>query len=351
MPTRASLLPPFLSPFVVAGFAGLWVSASSGAFARVVTQLVLSWIMLETTGSPFMVGVVSAARSVPQLLLGIPAGALADWADRRMTVIVVNSASVVLLLTLVPMVAMGILPPIALVAVSALYGALDTLRMAATQAYAYDLVRTSRATSGMALTNLGVQLLSMLGGLAGGYTLDHYGTVATFGLIALALLAAVLGPALGGRPVVLRTLASSPESHLPSPQASSGGRGIRSELAPSLRMLLSGWGLPRPSRPQRHRRFRDAPGRTCAAQRRCWCAIAWWRRSRSASSWPRSWDLRARRSYRRSLTTCSTWGRRGWARCWRCVPAAAPSACCCWPGSERRGGPGSFSWPPRRCSA
>jgi hypothetical protein len=51
----------------------------------------------------------------------------------------------------------------------------------------------------MALTNLGVQLLSMLGGLAGGYTLDHFGTVATFGLIGLSLLAAVLGPAVGGK--------------------------------------------------------------------------------------------------------------------------------------------------------
>jgi MFS family permease len=214
MPTRTLPLPPFLAPFVAQGFAGLWISASSGSFARIVIQLVLSWLMLETTGSPFLVGVVSAARSVPQLLLGIPAGALADWADRRAMVIAVNTASVALLLTLVPMVAVGFMPPVALVAVSALFGTLDTLRMAATQAYAYDLVRTSRATSGMALTNLGVQLLTMLGGLVGGYVLDHHGTVATFGIIGLALAAAVLGPLLS---------AKAPTRGLPVPVAEGKG--------------------------------------------------------------------------------------------------------------------------------
>jgi predicted MFS family arabinose efflux permease len=100
-----------------------------------------------------------------------------------------------------PLVVVGYLPPILLVAMSALFGALDTLRMAATQAYSYDLVRTSRATSGMALTNLGVQLLSMLGGLIGGYTLDRFGSAPTFALIAAAMLASALGPVLGGKAV------------------------------------------------------------------------------------------------------------------------------------------------------
>src|SRR4051794_23573645 len=66
------------APFRIPGFAGLWVSASSGSFARVVTQLALSWVTIEATGSPFLVGVVAAARMAPQLVLGIPAGALAD---------------------------------------------------------------------------------------------------------------------------------------------------------------------------------------------------------------------------------------------------------------------------------
>jgi MFS family permease len=189
-----------LAPFAIPGFGGLWVSASSGSFARVVTQIALSWITLEATGSPFLVGVVAAARMAPQLVLGIPAGALADWFARRTLIVAANATGVVLLLALVALAVAGLLSPLVLVLVSAVYGMVDTVRMAATQAYAYDLVRTSRATSGMALTNLGTQLLSTVGGLAGGYALERFGGAATFGLVAVALLVATASPLLGGRP-------------------------------------------------------------------------------------------------------------------------------------------------------
>jgi MFS family permease len=188
------------APFTIPGFAGLWVSASSASFARIVTQLALSWITLEATGSPFVVGVVMAARMVPQLVLGIPAGALADWLDRRLLIVATNASSVVLLLALVGLATGGLLTTPTLVGVSVLYGILDTVRMSATQAYAYDLVRSTRATSGMALTNLGTQLLSIVGGLAGGYTLERFGSPTTFGLIALAVLIAAVSPLLLASP-------------------------------------------------------------------------------------------------------------------------------------------------------
>src|SRR6188474_1605080 len=128
------------APFTIPGFAALWVSASSASFARVITQLALSWITLEATGSPFIVGVVTAARMAPQMVIGIPAGALSDWLDRRLLVVAANGLSVVLLLGLVGLSAGGLLTTPALVGVSVLYGILDTVRMTATQSYAYELV-------------------------------------------------------------------------------------------------------------------------------------------------------------------------------------------------------------------
>lgn len=186
-----------LAPFAIPGFGGLWVSAAAGSFARVVTQLTLSWVTLEATGSPLLVGVVAAMRMAPQLVLGIPAGALTDWLDRRLLTVWVNAASVVVLLGLVGLAAADLLSTALLIVASALYGALDTVRTAATQAYAYDLVRASRATSGMALTNLGVQLLGTLGGLAGGAALERFGGPPTFALIAAAVLVAAVAPLAG----------------------------------------------------------------------------------------------------------------------------------------------------------
>jgi predicted MFS family arabinose efflux permease len=187
------------APFRIPGFTGLWVSASTGSFSRVVSQLALSWVTLEVTGSPFLVGVVAAARMAPQLVLGIPSGALADWLDRRLLILAANAATIGLLLALIGLASSDMLTTPLLIGVSLLYGTMDTVRMSATQSYAYELVRSARATSGMALTNLGTQMLSTLGGLAGGYVLDQFGTAATFGLTALAMLVAAGALLLGGQ--------------------------------------------------------------------------------------------------------------------------------------------------------
>jgi len=100
--------------------AGLWVNAAANSFARTVVQLALSWIALELTGSPFMVGVVAAARMAPQIPLGIPAGMLADWVDRRTLVVGVTAASAFVALCVAALLIAGVLllPAIVAVAVS-----------------------------------------------------------------------------------------------------------------------------------------------------------------------------------------------------------------------------------------
>ena len=188
-----------LAPFGIAGFAGLWVSASAGSFARTTTQLAFAWLTLQATDSPFLVGVVAAARMAPQLVLGIPAGIVADYVDRRTLLVAANAGGALLLLGVLLAALAGALSLPAILATVALFGVLDTLRTASTQAYAYDLVRAARATSGMALTNLGAQLLGTLGGVVGGWTLERYGGSAAFALIGVVLTIAAVAPLLGAR--------------------------------------------------------------------------------------------------------------------------------------------------------
>ena len=142
----------------------------------------------------FFVGVIAAVRMAPQLVIGIPSGALADWLDRRLLIAVSNGLNAILLLAMAYLATIDMLGSIALIVVSVLSGALDTVRMSATQSHGYALVRSGRANSGMALTSLGTQLFSMLGGLAGGYALDAFGTAIALGLIVLAALIATLSP-------------------------------------------------------------------------------------------------------------------------------------------------------------
>ena len=45
-------------------------------------QVVLGWLVLDLTNSPLLVGVALALRMAPLLVVGLPAGVLADRGDR-----------------------------------------------------------------------------------------------------------------------------------------------------------------------------------------------------------------------------------------------------------------------------
>jgi len=219
MRADARSLPSRPSPF-----AGLWISVAASAFARSAIQLALSWITLEITGSLFLVGVVAAVRMAPQMPLGIPAGIVADWFDRRWLVVGVSAASAAVTLSVVALAASRLLIfPIILIAAVAL-GLLDTLRTTATQAYAYDLVRVSHTARGLAFVNLGSQLLGAVGGLVGGYTLSVYGGATAFLVVAIVLALGALAPtlAVGGAasealdPGAVRRLTGGPRRERPA---------------------------------------------------------------------------------------------------------------------------------------
>ena len=203
------------------------------------TQLALGWLTLQATDSPFLVGAVGAARMAPQLVLGTPSGVVADRFDRRTLLIAVNGASTLALVALMVAALVGTLSfPVLLVA-AAIFGVLDTLRTATSQAYAYDLVRAGGATSGLALTNLGGQLFGLIGGLAGGWTLGQLGGSAAFGFTGLILLGATVALLVAGRRAPDATPAATDLLIGHSIDAAAGppveGRPARSSVAPRAR--------------------------------------------------------------------------------------------------------------------
>jgi len=180
-------------------YVALWVSVAANSFARSVIQLALGWTMLEATGSPFYVGLVAAIRAAPQVPLGIPAGIVADWLDRRLLLIGVTLGSTLVALVVATFTGFGLLAAPVILIFAALFGLLDTLRTTVTQAYAYDLVRAERAARGLANINLGAQALGAAGGIAGGYVLEAFGGLAAFGLVALVLTIGAFSPWWAGR--------------------------------------------------------------------------------------------------------------------------------------------------------
>jgi hypothetical protein len=169
---------------------GEFVSAI-GDWLYIVALLV---VIYRQTGDPLILGVFGAARTIPYIVLSIPAGVAADRFDRRLILLVTDLARGVCMLGMAWLVATD--GPIGgLIALSILAACFSTFFYPAIGAYIPNLVADERqlgpANSAWAsLDNLGFVVGPMLGGLllaAGGTTFAFLINAATFVVIAAVL--------------------------------------------------------------------------------------------------------------------------------------------------------------------
>ena len=66
----------------------LWSGQAVSVLGIQVTQIAFPLLVLGLTGSATAAGLVAAARTLPYLVLTLPAGALVDRWDRRATMVV-----------------------------------------------------------------------------------------------------------------------------------------------------------------------------------------------------------------------------------------------------------------------
>jgi MFS family permease len=203
------------------GFPAYVVAAGATAVGWNLGAVIFAWVALIVTTDPLAVGLVFAVRFLMLLVLGIPAGVLADRVDRRrmFQASALGGGAVAIGLAALAQASGNTLPLWALVAGSMALGALDAVRIAASQAYAFDLVGPILATTGIALANLAALSGSVVGSVAGGYVLDHGGVAPAFLMLAF-VQACVVGALVLARP---------PGPRAPRPKAAKGA-GLRESL-------------------------------------------------------------------------------------------------------------------------
>ena len=72
-----------LSPLAVPAFRMVWVAVLITNIGGWLASFATAWLMTSLDPSPLMVSQVSAATSLPLFLFALPAGALADIAERH----------------------------------------------------------------------------------------------------------------------------------------------------------------------------------------------------------------------------------------------------------------------------
>ena len=161
-------------------FRVLWLSTVSNQLGWGMQQVLLGWLVFEMTGNAGMVGAIFAARSAPNLVVGLVAGSITDRFDRR--VIMRISCGAMLFLSLLPawLLYQGILSIVPLLTAAFLLGAAQAFYMTARQVYVYDIVGGHRAINGIALVSLAQWVGGIIGSLATGALIAWQGPAAAF---------------------------------------------------------------------------------------------------------------------------------------------------------------------------
>ena len=173
------------------------------AFSGTNTQMesvVLGWFVLELTDSPFLVGLIAAARMALNFL-AMFSGAIADRVPRHRLLAVVEFAQTALALVMLSLILSGYLELWHIFAVTLMNGFIRTFQMPASQSLMADTLSNDLLANGAALTNMCRNITSILGPLMGGVLYKAYGpqgaytAIAIFGCISgvCALLVNVIG--------------------------------------------------------------------------------------------------------------------------------------------------------------
>ena len=138
--------------------------------------VVLGWLTLTLTNSPFMVGVAMGTRMLPLFFVGVLAGALADRFPRRRLLMLTSGGQALTSGTLGALTVLGVVDLGSVLLLTFGAGVLRGVEHAARQSYTHDVVGAGALMNGLALLGVAMRSGWLLGSLGVGAVIAHFGT-------------------------------------------------------------------------------------------------------------------------------------------------------------------------------
>ncbi|HEY9856454.1 MAG TPA: MFS transporter [Stenomitos sp.] len=170
----------------------LWLGQATSVLGDRVHQLAVLWWVLNHSGSPALVGAVMVATSVPVVLVGPFAGAIADRVDRRRLMLTCDLVRMVLVALMAFLAFQGLLTVPLVLALSVLLSAVGALFTPASMAMVPEVVPPEQMLRANSLQELTTQGAGILGPALGGALVAALGAQAAFGLNALTFLVSAI---------------------------------------------------------------------------------------------------------------------------------------------------------------
>src|SRR4051812_45104044 len=180
------------APLSVPVFRALWLASVTSNIGTWAHDVGSAWLMTSMTTSPLLVSLLQTAASAPIFMLALPAGALADLADRRRLLMVANAGVALTAALLAAASLAGITTPGLLLTFTFALGVGAAFNNPAWQATIPELVPTELIPSAVALNGININVARAVGPALGGFLVAAAGPSAVFVLNAVATVAIVI---------------------------------------------------------------------------------------------------------------------------------------------------------------
>ena len=180
-----------LDPFRHTAFTVLWIATVVSNVGTWMQNAAAGWLMTGLNPDPLIVSLVQVATTASMFLLALPAGALADIADRRRLLIVVQIMVALLVAGFGLLVWLGRATPSLLLAFSFLAGTAAALIAPAWQSIVPQLVPRQHLQPAVALNSVGLNISRAIGPALAGIIIAAWGLAAPFWLNAVTTLGVI----------------------------------------------------------------------------------------------------------------------------------------------------------------
>ena len=170
------------SSFKIKKYRYLWASDCLQAWAEYMELIVLSWLILEISSSPLLVGLYGALRFMGTIMSPI-FGVIVDKFDRKMLLVLIRGSFALNGIVILCITFAGVLTTTAILIMAGLLGLSKTFDMVIRQSILPAVVGDKNLNNAVALSRAGGDVTQMIGPIVGGVVLAFLSVKVSYGII------------------------------------------------------------------------------------------------------------------------------------------------------------------------
>lgn len=180
------------SPFRYPVFRAIWIANLFSNLGATIQSVAAAWLMTELTDSNQLIGLVQASATMPIMLFGMIAGAIADNFDRRRVMLAAQIGMLITSAALATMTYAGLMTPITLLAFTLSVGVGTALNAPAWQASVRQTVPSRQLPQAIALNSMSFNTARSVGPALGGILISLWDVSLAFAINAVSYLALIV---------------------------------------------------------------------------------------------------------------------------------------------------------------